>query len=160
MVSAQSYVWSDSLDFLEIDKEWNPLDFGISLNNWTKKDFDELLSKILDQSIPKVPVTAHEYCERYTLIGPLSIKTASAEVEAENPHIKGVLDRMSNKSVIWIYDITDKIGFRRPQDMGEINNVVVDPFELLTDEDKVLLKCHVMALKSSIIPSILAHNIV
>ncbi|CAH1762945.1 6029_t:CDS:1, partial [Entrophospora sp. SA101] len=41
MVSAQSYVWSDSLDFLEIDKEWNPLDFGISLNNWTKKDFDE-----------------------------------------------------------------------------------------------------------------------
>ncbi|CAJ0912103.1 8594_t:CDS:2 [Entrophospora sp. SA101] len=114
----------------------------------------------LDQSIPKVPVTAHEYCERYTLIGPLSIKTASAEVEAENPHIKGVLDRMSNKSVIWIYDITDKIGFRRPQDMGEINNVVVDPFELLTDEDKVLLKCHVMALKSSIIPSILAHNIV
>ncbi|CAH1764558.1 13340_t:CDS:2 [Entrophospora sp. SA101] len=52
----------------------------------------------MDQSIPKVPVTAHEYCERYTLIGPLSIKTASAEVEAENPHIKGVLDRMSNKS--------------------------------------------------------------
>jgi len=54
----------------------------------------------------KAPVTVHEYGERYTLIGPLSMKTASAEVEVEeikNPHLKGVLDEMSNKGVRWMY---------------------------------------------------------
>ncbi|CAJ0837155.1 9848_t:CDS:2 [Entrophospora sp. SA101] len=54
----------------------------------------------------EAPVTVHEYGERYTLIGPLSIKTASAEVEVEeikNPYLKGVLDEMSNKGVRWMY---------------------------------------------------------
>jgi len=36
---------------------------------------------------------------------------------------------------------------------------VIDPFELFTDEDKVLLKRRVMALKSSTPPPILTHNI-
>jgi glycogen(starch) synthase len=51
-------------------------------------------------------VTAHEFGDRYTLIGPLSYKTAAAEVEAEkvtNPHMKEILDEMSNQGVKWMY---------------------------------------------------------
>src|SRR5437764_485716 len=54
----------------------------------------------------KSPVTVHEYGERYTLIGPLSYKTASSEVESKeikNPHLKEVLDEMSSEGVRWMY---------------------------------------------------------
>ncbi|CAB4487868.1 family 3 glycosyltransferase [Rhizophagus irregularis] len=54
----------------------------------------------------KAPVTAHEFGDRYTLIGPLAYKTAAAEVEAEkvtNPHMKEILDEMTSQGVKWMY---------------------------------------------------------
>lgn len=54
----------------------------------------------------KAPVTAHEFGDRYMLIGPLSYKTAAAEVEAEkvtNPHMKEILDEMTSQGVKWMY---------------------------------------------------------
>ncbi|THH05142.1 hypothetical protein EW146_g9983 [Bondarzewia mesenterica] len=54
----------------------------------------------------KVPVTVSEFGDRYTLIGPLSYKTAPMEVEAEeptDPHIAGVLEAMRSTGVKALY---------------------------------------------------------
>uniref|UniRef100_A0A1D1ZHG2 Glycogen [starch] synthase n=1 Tax=Anthurium amnicola TaxID=1678845 RepID=A0A1D1ZHG2_9ARAE len=54
----------------------------------------------------KAPVTVYEFGERYTLIGPLYLKTAIAEVEPEeltNPHMKEILEEMSHQGVRWMY---------------------------------------------------------
>ena len=54
----------------------------------------------------KVPVTVSEFGDRYTLIGPLSYKSAPMEVEAEepsDPHIAGTLDSMRVKGVKCLY---------------------------------------------------------
>ncbi|KAI8974473.1 glycogen synthase [Pilobolus umbonatus] len=54
----------------------------------------------------KVPVTVREYGDRYTLIGPLSYKSAPMEVEACEPNnekIKEVLQQMSNYGVKYLY---------------------------------------------------------
>jgi len=50
----------------------------------------------------KVPVTVSEFGDGYTLLGPLSYKTAPMEVEAQepsDPHIAAALDAMRNKGV-------------------------------------------------------------
>ncbi|TFY71351.1 hypothetical protein EVG20_g1643 [Dentipellis fragilis] len=54
----------------------------------------------------KVPVTVSEFGDRYTLIGPLSYKTAPMEVEAEepaDPHIAASLEAMRAKGVKALY---------------------------------------------------------
>jgi glycogen synthase len=54
----------------------------------------------------KVPVTVSEFGDRYTLIGPLSYKSAPMEVEAEepsDPHIASSLDAMRVKGVKCLY---------------------------------------------------------
>ena len=54
----------------------------------------------------KVPVTVQEYGDRYTLIGPLSYKTAPMEVEPEepaDPHVVAALESMRNKGVKFLY---------------------------------------------------------
>jgi glycogen(starch) synthase len=54
----------------------------------------------------KVPVTVSEFGDRYTLIGPLSYKSAPMEVEAEeptDPHIAGALESMRVKGVKCLY---------------------------------------------------------
>lgn len=54
----------------------------------------------------KVPVTVREFGDRYTLIGPLSYKSAPMEVEAcepANEHMKTVLDSMSQHGVKYLY---------------------------------------------------------
>jgi glycogen synthase len=54
----------------------------------------------------KVPVTVSEFGDRYTLIGPLSYKSAPMEVEAEepsDPHIASTLDSMRVKGVKCLY---------------------------------------------------------
>ncbi|TFY82160.1 hypothetical protein EWM64_g1856 [Hericium alpestre] len=54
----------------------------------------------------KVPVTVSEFGDRYTLIGPLSYKTAPMEVEAEeptDPHIVSALEAMRSKGVKALY---------------------------------------------------------
>ncbi|TFY74002.1 hypothetical protein EWM64_g10008 [Hericium alpestre] len=51
----------------------------------------------------KVPITVSEFGDRYTLIGPLSYKTASMEVEAEeptDPHIVSALDAKDRRPVV------------------------------------------------------------
>ncbi|GAN07675.1 family 3 glycosyltransferase [Mucor ambiguus] len=54
----------------------------------------------------KVPVTVREFGDRYTLIGPLSYKTAPMEVEAcepANEKMKEVLDSMAQHGVKYLY---------------------------------------------------------
>ena len=54
----------------------------------------------------KVPVTVSEYGDRYTLIGPLSYKTAPMEVEAQepkDPHLAATLDTMREAGVKMLY---------------------------------------------------------
>ncbi|KZV65647.1 glycosyltransferase family 3 protein [Peniophora sp. CONT] len=54
----------------------------------------------------KVPVTVQEFGDRYTLIGPLSYKTAPMEVEPEepaDPHVVAALESMRNKGVKFLY---------------------------------------------------------
>ena len=54
----------------------------------------------------KVPVTVSEYGDRYTLIGPLSYKTAPMEVEAQeptDPHLAATLDGMRAAGVKILY---------------------------------------------------------
>ncbi len=54
----------------------------------------------------KVPVTVSEYGDRYTLIGPLSYKTAPMEVEAQeptDPHLAATLDNMRAAGVKMLY---------------------------------------------------------
>ncbi|EIE88401.1 hypothetical protein RO3G_13112 [Rhizopus delemar RA 99-880] len=54
----------------------------------------------------KVPVTVREFGDRYTLIGPLSYKSAPMEVEAcepANEKIKACLDTMSSHGVRYLY---------------------------------------------------------
>jgi glycogen(starch) synthase len=54
----------------------------------------------------KVPVTVSEYGDRYTLIGPLSYKTAPMEVEPEDPadpDVAASLESMRNKGVKILY---------------------------------------------------------
>ena len=54
----------------------------------------------------KVPVTVSEYGDRYTLIGPLSYKTAPMEVEAKeptDPHLAATLDVMRQAGVKILY---------------------------------------------------------
>ncbi|KAI0919793.1 glycogen synthase isoform 1 [Taiwanofungus camphoratus] len=54
----------------------------------------------------KVPVTVSEYGDRYTLIGPLSYKTAPMEVEAQepsDPHIASTLETMRAAGVKALY---------------------------------------------------------
>ncbi|CAJ0829652.1 4730_t:CDS:2 [Entrophospora sp. SA101] len=62
-----------------------------------------------------------------------------------------------------VNDITDKIGQRIFEKAaryagGDINDAVIDPTELLTTEDKVLLKRRVIALRRSTLPPIVTHN--
>ncbi len=54
----------------------------------------------------KVPVTVQEFGDRYTLIGPLSYKTAPMEVEAQeptDPHLAATLDVMRQAGVKILY---------------------------------------------------------
>jgi glycogen synthase len=54
----------------------------------------------------KVPVTVSEFGDRYTLIGPLSYKSAPMEVETEepsDPHVAGTLESMRVKGVKCLY---------------------------------------------------------
>ncbi|CAG8494010.1 5030_t:CDS:2 [Ambispora gerdemannii] len=54
----------------------------------------------------KAPVTCQEYGDRFTLIGPLSYKTAAAEVEPEEPttpHVREVLQCMASQGVRYMY---------------------------------------------------------
>ncbi|KLO04732.1 glycogen synthase [Schizopora paradoxa] len=54
----------------------------------------------------KVPVTVSEYGDRYTLIGPLSYKTAPMEVEAQeptDPGVKATIDSMRSRGVKILY---------------------------------------------------------
>ncbi|KIJ37583.1 glycosyltransferase family 3 protein [Sphaerobolus stellatus SS14] len=54
----------------------------------------------------KVPVTVSEYGDRYTLIGPLSYKTAPMEVEAQeptDPTVREVLEEMRARGVKCLY---------------------------------------------------------
>lgn len=54
----------------------------------------------------KVPVTVSEYGDRYTLIGPLSYKTAPLEVEPQeptDPDIVSVLNEMRDRGVKYLY---------------------------------------------------------
>lgn len=54
----------------------------------------------------KVPVTVREFGDRYTLIGPLSYKSAPMEVEACEPNsekVREVLDSMAKYGVKYLY---------------------------------------------------------
>ncbi|KAJ3549356.1 hypothetical protein NMY22_g907 [Coprinellus aureogranulatus] len=54
----------------------------------------------------KVPVTVSEFGDRYTLIGPLSYKSAPMEVEAEepnDPHVAATIDSMRQQGVKILY---------------------------------------------------------
>jgi len=54
----------------------------------------------------KAPVTCQEYGSRYTLIGPLSYKSAPMEVEAltpSDPYLKATLDNMASQGVKYLY---------------------------------------------------------
>ena len=54
----------------------------------------------------KAPVTCQEYGDRYTLIGPLSYKSAPMEVEAmepTDPYMKETLDSMRDRGVKFLY---------------------------------------------------------
>lgn len=54
----------------------------------------------------KVPVTVHEYGDRYCLIGPLSYKTAPMEVERLEPpnkEIRETLETMSQYGVKYLF---------------------------------------------------------
>ena len=54
----------------------------------------------------KAPVTHQEYGDRYTLIGPLSYKTAPMEVEAlepEEPAMRAALQSMKERGVKYLY---------------------------------------------------------
>lgn len=54
----------------------------------------------------KVPVTVHEFGDRYCLIGPLSYKTAPMEVEAEEPsdqHLRASIDSMRSQGIKVLY---------------------------------------------------------
>ncbi|KDN35548.1 glycosyltransferase family 3 protein [Tilletiaria anomala UBC 951] len=54
----------------------------------------------------KAPVTAQEYGDRYTLIGPLSYKTAPMEVESlepEDPAVRATLASMQERGVKYLY---------------------------------------------------------
>lgn len=54
----------------------------------------------------KVPVTVHEYGDRYCLIGPLSYKTAPMEVERLEPpnkEIRETLETMSQHGVKYLF---------------------------------------------------------
>lgn len=54
----------------------------------------------------KVPVTVSEFGDRYTLIGPLSYKSAPMEVEAEepsDPHVAGTIESMRSQGVKILY---------------------------------------------------------
>ncbi|CAG8522782.1 665_t:CDS:2 [Cetraspora pellucida] len=62
-----------------------------------------------------------------------------------------------------VKEITDRIGQRifdkaARYTGGDINEAVIDPLELLTNEEKVLLKRRVIALKRSTLPAIVTHN--
>ncbi|CAG8516472.1 3401_t:CDS:2 [Racocetra fulgida] len=62
-----------------------------------------------------------------------------------------------------VKEITDRIGQRIFEKAarytgGDINDAVIDPLELLTNEEKVLLKRRVIALKRSTLPAIVTHN--
>lgn len=54
----------------------------------------------------KAPVTSQEYGDRYTLIGPLSYKTAPMEVEAiepDNEPLRATLQSMKERGVKFLY---------------------------------------------------------
>ncbi|KAF9926399.1 glycogen synthase isoform 1 [Linnemannia zychae] len=54
----------------------------------------------------KAPVTCHEYGDRYTMIGPLSYKTAPLEVdplEPETPELRRTLESMKERGVKFLY---------------------------------------------------------
>ncbi|KAF9282415.1 glycosyltransferase family 3 protein [Linnemannia elongata] len=54
----------------------------------------------------KAPVTCHEYGDRYTMIGPLSYKTAPLEVETlepETPELRLTLESMKERGVKFLY---------------------------------------------------------
>ncbi|RIB26021.1 Glycosyltransferase Family 3 protein [Gigaspora rosea] len=62
-----------------------------------------------------------------------------------------------------VKEITDRIGQRIFEKAarytgGDISQAVVEPNELLTNEEKVLLKRRVIALKRSTLPAIVTHN--
>ncbi|CAG8522138.1 7687_t:CDS:2 [Dentiscutata heterogama] len=62
-----------------------------------------------------------------------------------------------------VKEITDRIGQRifdkaARYTGGDIGQAVIDPHELLTNEEKVLLKRRVIALKRSTLPAIVTHN--
>ncbi|CAG8441032.1 6956_t:CDS:2 [Diversispora eburnea] len=64
-----------------------------------------------------------------------------------------------------VKDITDRIGQRIFEKAaryagGDIQNAVIDPSELLTNEEKVLLKRRVIALKRGTLPPIVTHNMI
>ncbi|RHZ87794.1 hypothetical protein Glove_30g22 [Diversispora epigaea] len=64
-----------------------------------------------------------------------------------------------------VKDITDRIGQRIFEKAaryagGDIQNAVIDPSELLTNEEKVLLKRRVIALRRGTLPPIVTHNMV
>ncbi|KAG0351580.1 glycogen synthase isoform 1, partial [Podila minutissima] len=54
----------------------------------------------------KAPVTSHEYGDRYTMIGPLSYKTAPLEVETlepDTPELRLTLESMKERGVKFLY---------------------------------------------------------
>lgn len=54
----------------------------------------------------KAPVTCHEYGDRYTMIGPLSYKTAPLEVETlepDTPELRLTLESMKERGVKFLY---------------------------------------------------------
>ena len=54
----------------------------------------------------KVPVTVHEFGDRYCLIGPLSYKTAPMEVEPEEPsdqYLRASIDSMRSQGIKVLY---------------------------------------------------------
>lgn len=54
----------------------------------------------------KAPVTCHEYGDRYTMIGPLSYKTAPLEVETlepDTPALRLTLESMKERGVKFLY---------------------------------------------------------
>lgn len=68
--------------------------------------FRNLVGGIYTVIKSKTPVTAHEYGDRYCLIGPLVYKTAAAEVEPEevtNWCMKEILDDMASQGIKWMY---------------------------------------------------------
>lgn len=64
-----------------------------------------------------------------------------------------------------VKDITEKIGQRIFEKAarytgGDISRAVIDPMELLTNEEKILLKRRVIALKRNSLPPIVTHNLI